>query len=134
MADRIAAAGGILRIHSAPGLGTTVSGRCLPDIRAYVEPPRPDSDYQVTGTAVRCGQEKETAAMSAELSVASGRVGHTGGPDALRALDVFIGRWITQGATEAAPGQAPLPIVCSDVYEWAAGWPVRSAQGRWPHR
>ena len=59
--------------------------------------------------------------MSAELSLASGRVGHIGAPDALRALDVFIGRWITQGATEAAPGEAPLPIVCSDVYEWAAG-------------
>ena len=65
--------------------------------------------------------------MSAELSLASGRVGHIGAPDALRALDVFIGRWITQGATEAAPGEAPLPIVCSDVYEWAAGgFPARA--------
>lgn len=59
--------------------------------------------------------------MSAELSLASGRVGHSDVPDALRALDVFIGRWITQRASEAAPGQAAVPIVCSDVYEWAAG-------------
>jgi signal transduction histidine kinase len=27
MADRLAAAGGTLRVHSAPGLGTTISGR-----------------------------------------------------------------------------------------------------------
>ena len=27
MADRLAAAGGTLRINSAPGLGTTISGR-----------------------------------------------------------------------------------------------------------
>ena len=59
--------------------------------------------------------------MSAELSLASGRVGHIDVPAALRALDVFIGRWITQGATEAAPGQAPLPIACSDVYETYRG-------------
>jgi hypothetical protein len=39
----------------------------------------------------------------------------------LRALDVFIGRWIIQGATEAAPGEAAVPIARSDVYEWAAG-------------
>jgi hypothetical protein len=39
----------------------------------------------------------------------------------LERLNVFIGRWLTEGET-VAEGTAPaLPIVASDVYEWAPG-------------
>jgi hypothetical protein len=39
----------------------------------------------------------------------------------LAPLNVFIGRWLTEGET-VAEGAAPAdPIVASDVYEWAPG-------------
>ena len=39
----------------------------------------------------------------------------------LERLNVFIGRWLTEGET-VAEGTAPaVPIVASDVYEWAPG-------------
>jgi hypothetical protein len=36
----------------------------------------------------------------------------------LERLNVFIGRWLTEGETVSAPA---APIVASDVYEWAPG-------------
>ena len=40
-------------------------------------------------------------------------------PNALDRLDVFIGRWLTQGETAAAPGVPSVRIVASDIYQWA---------------
>jgi uncharacterized protein DUF1579 len=39
----------------------------------------------------------------------------------LRRLSVFIGRWLTEGATAADGATPSMPIVASDVYEWAPG-------------
>ena len=36
-------------------------------------------------------------------------------------LNVFIGRWITEGVTVPKAGEPAAPIVASDVYEWAPG-------------
>jgi len=36
-------------------------------------------------------------------------------------LNVFIGRWITEGETVPEAGEPAAPIVASDVYEWAPG-------------
>jgi hypothetical protein len=36
-------------------------------------------------------------------------------------LDVFIGRWLTEGETVAGPGAPAVKILASDVYEWAPG-------------
>ena len=38
-----------------------------------------------------------------------------------RLLDIFIGKWINQGHTVATAEAPSLPIVTSDVYEWAPG-------------
>lgn len=48
------------------------------------------------------------------------------------ALDVLIGRWINEGRTVAAGGVPSVPILTSDVYEWAPGgfFVVHSAHGR----
>lgn len=37
------------------------------------------------------------------------------------ALGVFIGKWINEGSTVAAPDVPSVPIVTSDVYEWVPG-------------
>ena len=39
----------------------------------------------------------------------------------LERLNVFIGRWLTEGKTVAEGSAPPAPIVASDVYEWAPG-------------
>jgi Protein of unknown function (DUF1579) len=39
----------------------------------------------------------------------------------LERLNVFIGRWLTEGETAAAPGASATSIVASDVYQWAPG-------------
>jgi len=36
-------------------------------------------------------------------------------------LDVFIGRWITEGQTAPSPDAPPVQIVASDVYQWVPG-------------
>ena len=36
-------------------------------------------------------------------------------------LDVFIGKWINEGYTVAAPDAPSLKILTSDVYEWMPG-------------
>lgn len=48
------------------------------------------------------------------------------------ALDVLIGKWINQGHTVATAEVPSLPIVTSDVYEWAPGgfFVVHSAYGK----
>jgi hypothetical protein len=48
------------------------------------------------------------------------------------ALDVLIGRWINEGRTVATADVPSVPILTSDVYEWAPGgfFVVHSAYGR----
>ena len=48
------------------------------------------------------------------------------------ALDVLIGRWINEGHTIAAPGIPSVPILTSDVYEFAPGgfFVVHSGYGK----
>jgi hypothetical protein len=48
------------------------------------------------------------------------------------ALDVLIGKWINEGRTVASAGVPALPILTSDVYEWAPGgfFVVHSAYGK----
>lgn len=42
-------------------------------------------------------------------------------PRALDRLDVFIGRWLTEGETVATPEAPSARIFASDVYEWGPG-------------
>jgi uncharacterized protein DUF1579 len=54
--------------------------------------------------------------------VATGPVANEAPPAReLDRLDVFIGRWITEGQTVGSPDVAPAPIVASDVYQWMPG-------------
>jgi hypothetical protein len=54
--------------------------------------------------------------------VASGRVANTlRRPTELERLDVFIGRWLTEGETVGGREGPAMQIVASDVYEWAPG-------------
>ena len=54
--------------------------------------------------------------------VATGRVADAARrPPELERLDVFIGRWITEGETVASVGSPSTPIVASDVYQWVPG-------------
>jgi len=48
------------------------------------------------------------------------------------ALGVLIGKWINEGHTVATPEVPSVPILTSDVYEWAPGgfFVVHSAYGR----
>ena len=48
------------------------------------------------------------------------------------ALNVLIGKWINEGHTVATPEVPSVPILTSDVYEWAPGgfFVVHSAYGR----
>lgn len=39
-------------------------------------------------------------------------------PGALDRLELFIGRWMTEGETVAAPGAPSVRIFTSDVYQW----------------
>jgi hypothetical protein len=53
-------------------------------------------------------------------------------PSALDRLDVFIGRWLTEGETVATPEAPSVRIFASDVYQWAPGgqFIVHPAYGR----
>ena len=42
-------------------------------------------------------------------------------PPELERLDVFIGRWLTEGETVGGREGPAMQIVASDVYEWAPG-------------
>ena len=65
-------------------------------------------------------------------SVVSGIIRPTEPGPALRRLDVFIGRWITEGHLVDEAGEPCGTIVASDVYEWAPGgfFVVHPAYGR----
>src|SRR5262249_4089848 len=39
----------------------------------------------------------------------------------LEQLNVFIGRWMTEGETVAEPGAPTVAIVASDIYQWLPG-------------
>jgi hypothetical protein len=45
----------------------------------------------------------------------------TSRPVALDRLEVFVGRWITEGSTAPSPEAPAAQIVASDVYAWAPG-------------
>jgi hypothetical protein len=47
-------------------------------------------------------------------------------------LDLFIGKWITEGRTVAGAGAPAVDIVASDVYEWMPGgfFVLHTAYGR----
>jgi len=71
-------------------------------------------------------QEDQTlfASTSSEspTGVSSGRLAETRErPPELEQLNVFIGRWMTEGETVAEPDVPSMPIVASDVYEWLPG-------------
>src|SRR5262245_34302465 len=53
-------------------------------------------------------------------------------PSTLDRLNVFIGRWMTEGETAATPGAPSEKIFASDVYQWAPGrqFIVHPAYGR----
>src|SRR5262245_33951982 len=53
-------------------------------------------------------------------------------PSALDRLEVFIGRWMTEGSTAASPAAPSLPIAASDVYQGApgGGFVMHPAYGR----
>jgi hypothetical protein len=60
--------------------------------------------------------------MELPTGVATGRVtAETHRAPELERLDVFIGRWITEGETAGSPGAPAVPIVASDVYQWVPG-------------
>jgi Protein of unknown function (DUF1579) len=42
-------------------------------------------------------------------------------PSALDRLNVFIGRWLTEGETVATPEAPSVRIFASDVYQWGPG-------------
>jgi hypothetical protein len=77
-----------------------------------------------------------TSSSPRVVKVAAG-VESTAGPVPVRdsrheALDVLIGRWINEGRTVASAGVPSLPILTSDVYEWAPGgfFVVHAAYGK----
>ena len=79
---------------------------------------------------------ESTSASPRVVKLAAG-VESTAGPVPVRdarheALDVLIGKWINEGHTVATAEVPSLPIVTSDVYEWAPGgfFVVHSAYGK----
>jgi Protein of unknown function (DUF1579) len=65
---------------------------------------------------------KSDAPSTAATGVATARVMNAVRPaPELERLEVFIGRWITEGETAGSPEVAPVQIVASDVYKWAPG-------------
>jgi hypothetical protein len=59
---------------------------------------------------------------NAHTGLATGRVSSVARPaPALERLNIFIGRWITEGETVGSGGVAPVRIVASDVYQWVPG-------------
>src|SRR5262245_14580607 len=65
---------------------------------------------------------RDNRTARAVTGVAAGRVAGAlaRGPEHER-LEVFIGKWITEGHTVASDGAPSLKITASDIYEWAAG-------------
>jgi hypothetical protein len=82
-------------------------------------------------------QMSENASSSPRVVQVAAGVQSTAQPVPVRdarhdALEVLIGKWINEGHAVAAAGVPSLPIVTSDVYEWAPGgfFVVHSAYGR----
>jgi hypothetical protein len=79
---------------------------------------------------------ENTSSSPRVVKVAAG-VESTAGPVPVRdarheALGVLIGKWINEGHTVATAEVPSLPILTSDVYEWAPGgfFVVHSAYGK----
>lgn len=53
--------------------------------------------------------------------VSVGRVGDPRRAPELKRLEVFIGRWMTEGETAPGPNGASARIVASDIYQWLPG-------------
>jgi len=73
---------------------------------------------------MRKDQTRPSASTRAEspIGVSTGRVDEQRErPPELEQLNVFIGRWITEGETVAEPGAPAMTIVASDVYQWLPG-------------
>jgi len=69
-------------------------------------------------------QTRPSASTRAEspIGVSTGRVDEQRErPPELEQLNVFIGRWMTEGETVAEPGAPAKTIVASDVYQWLPG-------------
>jgi len=63
---------------------------------------------------------KNSARKSRQSRKTTGRVANTlRRPTELEGLDVFIGRWLTEGETVGGRERSAMQIVASDVYEWA---------------
>ena len=76
---------------------------------------------------------KSLAADKAANGVAAGHATNTAHrASELERLEVFIGRWITEGETTASTEAPSMQIVASDVYQWAPGghFLIHSAYGR----
>src|SRR5262245_13399304 len=66
--------------------------------------------------------EPRTKAHQIVTGVSTGRVAdERERPPELEQLNVFIGRWMTEGETVAEPGARVSAIVASDVYQWVPG-------------
>jgi Protein of unknown function (DUF1579) len=65
-------------------------------------------------------------------SVSMGSVRQTAPGAEIKRLEVFIGRWLTEGHVVGEGGAEGEPIVTSDIYEWAPGgfFVVHPAYGR----
>jgi hypothetical protein len=65
---------------------------------------------------------KENEMERGSSAVATAHVpGHTERPAGLDRLNIFIGRWITDGHTILADGSPGPRIVASDTYQWVPG-------------
>ena len=75
----------------------------------------------------------KVSSKPAPTGVATGRVAGPPkpGPEHKR-LEAFIGKWMTEGETKAAPNAPPMRILASDVYEWVPGgfFVLHTAYGR----
>ena len=66
--------------------------------------------------------EPANAATEPRTGIGTGRVTEQRDrPAELDRLNVFIGRWITDGETVAQATAPAVPIASSDVYQWVAG-------------
>jgi hypothetical protein len=65
---------------------------------------------------------RERGSRARPTGVATGRVAGAPkpGPEQKR-LEVFIGKWMTEGETVASEGLRAVKILASDVYEWVPG-------------
>ncbi len=64
---------------------------------------------------------KSNPTSKPQTAVATARVTNIVRPPELERLQVFIGRWITEGETVGSTEAPPMTIVASDVYQWLPG-------------